>query len=107
LRVQLAHRGERAVVEVFAVDERAHDRGERAVPALGPERARLDPRVALPLASLGDEIILQHAEAHGERPVGAQRAQAHIDAEHIAVGGHFIEHRNQAPRNPDKEFVVA
>ena len=44
---------------------------------------------------------------HGERPVGAERPQPHVDAEHVAVGGHFVQHRDQPAREADEELVVA
>src|SRR5207244_6368946 len=87
LRVQLAHRRERTVIEIFAVHERAHDRGERAVFTAGPERARLDPGVAFPFPALRHEIFLQRVEARGERPGVSPGAKAPVAAENGAVSG--------------------
>ena len=84
--VQPAHRGERAEVEVLAVDERPHDRIELRVAAAG-DRPRLDPRVALPFAPLRDEIGFQRLEARDQRPGFAVGPQPHVDAEHEAVLG--------------------
>src|SRR5205814_8557697 len=85
LRVQLAHRRERTVIEIFAVHERTHDRGERTVLAAGPERSRLDPGVALPFPALRHEIFLQRVEARGDRPGVPPGAKAHVDPENEAV----------------------
>ncbi len=105
--MQLAHRRERAVVEVFAVYERTHDRGKRRVPALGPERARLDPGVALPLPALRDEIFLERVEAHRERPRFAPGAKAHVDAENEAVRGALAERGDQTAAETREELQIA
>ena len=67
--VQAAHRRERAVVEVLAVDERPHHALDLRA-ELGPARddARLDPRVALPFAALRDEVVLEEVRIAHQRP---------------------------------------
>jgi len=84
LGVQTPHRGERGVVEVLAIHERPHDGGELLVrrPAQG---ARLDPRVALPLAALRDEIGLERLEAGRERSGVAVGPQPHVHAKGESV----------------------
>src|SRR5439155_19240188 len=102
-----AHRRERAIVEVFAVHERAHDRCERPVFAIGPERARLDPSVAFPLPALRDEILLERVEARGERAGVAPGAKAHVDAEDEAVRGAVAERGDQAAAEQREEVELA
>ncbi len=59
-RVQLAQLLEQAVVEVAAVHEGVD---ALAQPRLGPgDHARLEPRVSLPRARMGDEIVLELGE---------------------------------------------
>ena len=70
------------VVEVLAEHERLDDRGQRVVGPAG-ERPCLEPGVALPGPSLGEEVLLQRREGHGERAAVAVRAQAHVDAEDV------------------------
>ena len=105
LRVQLAHRRERAIVEVFAVHERAHDGRKRFV--FAAERARLDPGVALPLPALRDEIFLERVEARGERSRFAPGAKAHVDPENEAVRRALVERGDQAAAETREEFQIA
>ena len=95
--VQAAHGVERGVVQVLAKDERAHDLVELIVRAAG-KRPGLDPRIALPFAALGDEVLLEEVVARDERPRVAVRAQAHVDAEHEAVLGHIGKEPHQPAR---------
>ena len=107
LRVQLAHRRESPVIEILPVHERAHDRRERFVLTAGPERARLDPGVALPFPAMRDEIFLERVETRGERPGVSPGAKAHVDAENEAVRGALIERGDQAASESREEFQIA
>jgi hypothetical protein len=108
LRVELAHRVDRAVVEVLTVHERMRDLGElRAHARIAPrDDARLDPGVALPFAALRDEVLLERLEAGSERPGIAPRAQPHVDAEDLAVRRRVGQRADHALPEPDEEFVV-
>ena len=70
LRVQVRAPRRCAVVEILP----EHERPDDPLEAVGHARiaagddARLDPRVALPLAALGDEVLLERVEARRERP---------------------------------------
>jgi len=70
------------------------------------DHAALDPGVALPFAALHDEVLLQHAQAAGERPGIAVRAQAHVDAEDVTVLGDIGQRIDQAPAQLRKVLVV-
>src|SRR5689334_7605721 len=59
LIVQVAHRGERAIIEVAAENERSHEVHQFAS-TLARDNTAFDPRVTLPLATLRDEIVLEH-----------------------------------------------
>ena len=68
--------------------------------------ARLDPGVALPFAALGHEVVLERVERADQRPGVAVRAQPHVDAEDLAVGGDFAERGDQALAEAGEEVVV-
>ncbi len=106
LRMQLTHRVDGAEIEILAEHERAGDRGQFIV-ALAGHRSRLDPGVALPLAPLGDEIVLQHVEAGHQRSRVAVRSQPHVYAEHLAVAGHFGERADQLAAELGEELEIA
>src|SRR5438270_847918 len=95
--MELAHRVERGVVQIFAEDERAHD-GRELVMLSARQRPRLDPCVALPFAALGDEVGLEKIEAADERPGIAVGPKAHVDAEYEAVLGGVVEQAHEPPR---------
>ena len=71
------------VVEVLAKDERRHQRVELVVP-LARQRARLEPGVALPGATLRDEVLLERRVGHRQRPALAVGSKPHVDAENEA-----------------------
>ena len=73
------------VVEVFAIDERIDQPRELFVPAAG-QRARLEPRVAFPGATLRDQILLERGERYGQRSARAVGSKAYVDAKHVAIG---------------------
>ncbi len=95
-RLHLAQALVDAVVEVAPVHEGAHDVVvERAVARGAGDRARLHPGVALPVAAVLLQVVLERAEVHGERARLAERPQAHVHAEHEALGGARIEQPDQ------------
>jgi hypothetical protein len=136
LGMQIAHCREGAKIEIFAVDERAHDGGQRvsrvpprcalrvpsrvalrapsAVALHAPssiitfarQRPPLDPRVSLPFAPLGNEILLERVEARGKRSRIAPRPQAHVDAEHLAVRGRLAERADQSTAEAGEKLVI-
>ncbi len=108
LRVELAHRVDGAEVEVLPEHERLRDLRELGTHPLvaAGDHARLDPRVPLPLPSLCDEVLLERIEARGERARVAPRPQPHVDAEHLAVGGHVRERADDPLAELHEELVV-
>ena len=106
LHVQVAHGVDRAEVEILAKDEGAGDAVELG-PAFAQHHPRLDPGVALPLAALGDEIVFQHVEAAHQRPGVAIGAQAHVDAEHLAMFGDLVQGLDQLLAEALEKFIVA
>ncbi|MET3244109.1 hypothetical protein ABIE53_000854 [Burkholderia sp. OAS925] len=111
LQMQRADCADHAEVEITAVDERRDDRIElfrqalrRVARPFGHEPA-FDPRITLPLAALHVEIFLEHAEAAHERSRIAVRTQTHVDAKHVAVGGHFGERADQALAEARKKVL--
>jgi hypothetical protein len=115
LRVQVAHGVDGAEVEVLAEDEGARNLAQRLHPLAdcravgiraGVHDARLDPGVAFPFAALGDEVVFQRVERADQRPGVAVRAQAHVDAEHLAVGGQVAERLDHALAEAGEEIVV-
>ena len=105
LAVDVAQAGVRVVVEVLAVDERPDDRVELLLRHAG-QRARLEPRIALPGAALRHQVVLERRVRHRERPALAVGAQAHVDAEHESLGGRVVDRRDQAPTEPVEELAV-
>ncbi len=108
LRMQRTHRADGAVVEILAVHERPNQRRELAHGGIvaAADHAALDPRIALPLAALRDEVLLQRVEARDQRARVAPRPQAHVDAEHAAVGGRLVEQRDDAPADAGEVLVI-
>ena len=105
LRVQLAHGAVGTVIHVLAVHEGAHQL--RQVAVVAGHHPRLDPGVAFPLAALGDEVVLQHVEAAHQRTRVAVGAQAHVDAEHLAVLGDLVQGLDELLAQAFEELVVA
>ncbi len=60
-----------------------------------PHQARLDHRVAFPVAPLLLVIIFQRRKAHHQRAAIAKRPQTHIDAVDKAVDGLLIQRFDQ------------
>jgi len=106
LRVQFAHGVDGAEVEVLAEHEGAGDVAQLG-PALAEQHAALDPGVAFPLAALGDEVVFEHVEAAHERTGVAVGAQAHVDAEHLAVLGDIVQGLDELLAQALEELVVA
>jgi hypothetical protein len=111
LQMQRADRADHAEVEITAVDERRDDRIEllrqpaRGVAAAFGHEPPLDPGIALPFAALHVKILFEHAETTHERSRIAVRPQPHVDAEHVAVGGHFGKSRDQPFAQPGKKVL--
>ncbi len=93
------------VVEVLAKDERRHQLVE-LVEARSGQRARLEPRVALPRAALRDQILLERRVRDRERPALAVRPQPHVDAEHVAVGRAVVQRADHATAQPLEELAI-
>ena len=89
LAVQPAQGFVGAVVQIFAEHERLH----HAADAVGVRRnhAAFAPGITLPLAPLRHQILLQRCFAQHQRAAVAVGAQAHIDAEHLAVGSDVVQ----------------
>ena len=106
-RLHLAQPGERGVVEVLAVDERAQQLLQLlAGSAVAGDRARLDPRVALPVAALA-LVVLFHRGERQRQPAGvAERAQAQVDPRADAVHGRLVQQAYQLAAEPDEVFAV-
>src|SRR5262249_3930453 len=107
LRVQLAHGGDCAVVQVLAEDEGPRDAHQRLAGVAAAERPRLDPGVALPLAAVRHEVLLERIEAHRQWPVVAPWAQPHVDAEGAPVGRRLVERADELAPEALEEFVMA
>jgi hypothetical protein len=106
-RLHLAQAGERGVVEIAAVDERPQRLDQAfAGDKIAGDRPRLDPGVALPVAALALVVLLHRGEAQRDAPGAAERAQAQVDAEHVAVGGDFGEQLDQLLRDAGEERLV-
>ena len=92
-RLHLAQALEHAEVQIAAVDERPHAVAVRPPRSARPPvtGARLDPGVALPVAAVPHEVVLEGREARHQRAGLAEGPQPHVDAEHEAVRGRRVE----------------
>ena len=96
-RLHFAQRFEHAEIEVTAVDERPHAFGvDRLVRLDAGDGARLDPRVSLPVAAMGLQVVVEERAARGQRPAVAEGPQPHVDAEHAALGGALAQQPDHA-----------
>ena len=105
LAVQPAQGFVGAVVQIFAEHERLH----HAADAVGIRRnhAAFAPSITLPFAPLRHQILLQRGFAQHQRAAVAVGAQAHIDAEHLAVGGDVVQQRNQLLPHLGEKLLIA
>ena len=97
-RDQLLHpaqRLEHAEVEIAAVDEGAQHVAIQLIEAhRARDRPRLDLGVALPVAAVLLQVVLERAEADHERTRLAERPQPQVDA----VDEAFVRHRAEQLR---------
>ena len=106
-RLHLAQRFEHAEVEVTAVDERPHALGlDQLVGRGAGDGARLDPRVALPVAAMGLQVVVEEHRAGRQRPAVAEGPQPHVDAEHAALGGALAQQPDHEPAQAREEILV-
>src|SRR6185437_7898791 len=63
-------------------------------------------RIAFPRAALRHEIALERGERHAERTALAVRAQARVDAKHVAVGIDVPERGDDSLPEPVEEFAA-
>ena len=104
LHVQVAHGGQGAEIQVFAVDEGLHQFHQPG--RIPGEGAALDPGIAFPFAALGDEVFLQRGEAGNHRSAVAVGPQAQVDAEHIAVRRDFRNDLGQLAAEQGEVLMV-
>ena len=106
-RLHAAERFEHAEIQVTAIHERTHARAvDAVVERRARHRARLDPGVALPVAPLPLEVILEGRGARHQRSAGAERPQAHVDAESAALHGRRVQIADQQLSEPQEELLV-
>jgi hypothetical protein len=74
--------------------------------AIAGERSRLEPRVALPGASLRDEIALQRGERARQRPAVAIGPQARIDAKYETLGCNLAQCADDLAAEPVEEVLI-
>ena len=106
LGVQIAHRVDRAEIEILAEHEGPRDRAQLFA-ARAMHHPCLDPCVALPLAPLGDEIVLKHLEAAHQRSGVSVRPQTHVDAEDLALLGDLVEGLDELLAQLGEELEIA
>ncbi len=104
LCVQPAHRAVGVVIEIFAVYKWPHQRLQILL-CTGDDLG-FNPRVAFPLAALGQQIVFKGVEAHHQRPRIAIRSQTHINAEHKTIGGRFGNRGDEFFAQAGEKFVI-
>ena len=106
-RLERAQRLQRAEVDVAPVHERTQPLQQlRRQHQVAADRTGPDERVAFPVAAVGLVVLLQRVEAEHERPLGAERAQPHVDAVDETVRGRLAEHPHELARELEEEAVV-
>ena len=88
LAVQAAHGFVGVVVEILAEHEWPDDGGD--VVFMRRNHAAFAPCVAFPFAAVGDEVLFECGFTPHQRARVAVGAQAHIDAEYLAVGSDVV-----------------
>jgi len=102
-----AQRFDRGKVQVAAIDEGPQHLQQFATGLLvTADHARLDHRVALPVAPLILVVLLQCIEAQHQRAGGTVGAQPHVDAKDEAVDGDGIQRLDQLLPQAHEEFLV-
>ena len=114
-RMQFAQRGDRAVVQVLAEHERAHEVLERSALRrelrVGGEHRRrhdaaLEPGETFPFAAQANQVLLEHVVRYDQRARIAVGPQPHVDAKHESVGGHLGQRRDHAATESLEEFLI-
>src|SRR6185437_966061 len=106
-RLHLPEALEHAVVEVAAVDERTDGGGlDLGVALGGGHRARLDVGVALPVAAVARQVVLEGGEARHQRAGVAEGAQPQVHAQHEAIRGRRLEQPHQRLAEAREELLV-
>ena len=104
LAVQAAHCFIGAVIEIAAEDKRAHQRGDAVF--VRRDYAGFAPGIALPLAPLADQILLERGFADHQRAAVAVGAKAHIGAEHKAFALGMIEQGDQLLADLGEKLLI-
>src|SRR6185437_15040652 len=105
--LHLAQAFEDSVVEIAPVDERPHGRGVQLCVTLSPcDRASFDPGIALPVAAVALQVILERGKARRERPALSEWPQAHVHAEDESVLRARSEQPDELLSEPREEFLV-
>ncbi len=106
-RLHLAQTFEHAEVEVTPVDEGTHALGVDEFPGRRTgDGARLDPGVALPVAAVGLQVVVEECAADGERPAVAEGPQPHVHAMHDAFAGALAQDADHQAAEPGEEILV-
>ncbi len=96
-RLHFAQAIERGEIEVAAVHERAQGLQPRFTGGdVAGHRARLQPRIAFPVAALALEILVHRRERQRDAAGAAERAQTQVDAVAEAIDGGFVQQLGQA-----------
>ncbi len=105
--LHVAQRLEHAEVEVAAEHERPQHVAVQLVERRGAvHRARLDVGVALPVATVLLQVVLEGVEADDLGAGFAERPQPQVHAIHEAVGRHGAEQLRDAPAEPREVLLV-
>ena len=106
--LHLAQRFEHTEIQITSIDEGADQLGEQLlVGRCVGHGARLDPGIALPVATVNLQIIFQRGRVRDHRPAVAEGAQAQIDAEDEAVFGLLFQQPDELLHEAGEELLVA
>src|SRR6478736_9497161 len=105
--LHFAQRLEYTKVEVSAIAEWPHAFGVNRLVRLGAgDGARLDPGVALPVAPVRLQVVVEKCTARRQWPAVTEGPQAHVDTEHAALGGALAQQADHQPSEARKEIFV-
>ena len=105
--LHLTQRFKRTVIQIAAIHKRAQAPQRLFTRChVTRHRARLDERVAFPLAAVGLIILFKRIKAHRQRATLTIRSQAHIHAKHKTLGCNIAQGIDQALPQACEIFLI-
>ena len=98
---------EDAVIQIAPIDKWSYGGCVHLrIPLRRCDGARLDPRIAFPVAAVTLQVILERGEARDERAARAERSQPHVDAENRPLVSRRLEQPDERLSETGEELLV-